>query len=40
MLYIFHQVWFGNFDKDSVNEDDFVQLVGIYGSLKLSGEII
>ena len=31
---------YGNFDKKEVNEDDKCDPIGIYGSLKYSGELI
>ncbi len=40
VVYISSSMVYGNFEKNSVCEDDLCNPIGIYGSLKLSGEII
>tara|TARA_B100001287_G_scaffold223526_1_gene192796 strand:+ start:1208 stop:2221 length:1014 start_codon:yes stop_codon:yes gene_type:complete len=40
VIYISSSMVYGNFESDSVDETDKCNPIGIYGSLKLSGEII
>lgn len=40
VIYISSSMVYGNFDKKEVNEDDKCDPIGIYGSLKYSGELI
>tara|TARA_B110000003_G_C16649950_1_gene533741 strand:+ start:3397 stop:4401 length:1005 start_codon:yes stop_codon:yes gene_type:complete len=40
VIYISSSMVYGNFKKEIVNENDECNPIGIYGSLKLSGEII
>jgi nucleoside-diphosphate-sugar epimerase len=40
VIYISSSMVYGNFEKKEVNEDDKCDPIGIYGSLKYSGELI
>ena len=39
-IYLSSSMVYGNFKKESVDEEEFCEPLGIYGALKLSGEII